>query len=752
MKPSLGLRAKAELERRRRQRERQKQRVAPISFREFVECVNPRYRWYRHCEVLASVLQRVADGEIKRLMVFMPPRHSKSETVSRLFSAYFLYRYPQKWVGLTSYSAELAYTLSRNARENYRRIGGQLNEEAQAVKHWETGQGGGFWAAGVGGAMTGKGWGLGLIDDPIKNAEDAASDVIRAKQQDWYSSTFYTREEPWSDTDPQSALIVIQCMTGDTPVLMDDGTEIPLRVVKVGDQIATYDNGKLGTSRVLNHRSNHSDFVHRITMTSGKIVHANERHPFLVEEHGQLKWVRLKNLTTDHKIVIVRGNGASGKERLALPMTAKSLPSVEGSAIRTTKRRSGQMGTVRHHSTQRPTVMGISSIGTESPSLSMMRCLRRKTANALFANSPQGIMCALIGAENYASITATSPIQSEDFCATTVTSPWATPRQKKPQLQWSNTSDFTSEQIESIEPAGVEEVFDIQVERTENFIANGLVSHNTRWHEDDLSGWLLSEEVAGDEPDRWHIVNLPAIAEEQQRFPETCTIESDWREPGEALCPERRPIEKLNKIEKRIGQYFFDALFQQRPSAKEGEFFKVDKLETVDAESAGLRKCRAWDLAASKGAGAYTAGVLLGADDKGIYYVCDVKRAQLSADDAKTALRSTAVGDGQAVAIHLPQDPGQAGKAQAEQLVRFLAGFIVKAEPVTGSKETRAFSFAAQVNAGNVKMIKGDWNKAFKEELRQFPRGKYKDQVDSASDAFNELALGGQYRSGTFRR
>jgi hypothetical protein len=68
---------------------------------------------------------------------------------------------------------------------------------------WEIvgGQGGWLWATGVGGSITGKGWGLGLIDDPIKNAEDTASDVIRAKQQDWYSSTFYTREEPWSDTD-----------------------------------------------------------------------------------------------------------------------------------------------------------------------------------------------------------------------------------------------------------------------------------------------------------------------------------------------------------------------------------------------------------------------------------------------------------------------------------------------------------------------------------------------------------------------
>jgi phage terminase large subunit-like protein len=78
--------------------------------------------------------------------------------------------------------------------------------------------------------------------------------------------------------------------------------------------------------------------------------------------------------------------------------------------------------------------------------------------------------------------------------------------------------------------------------------------------------------------------------------------------------------------------------------------------------------------------------VLIGADDNGLYYVCDVERGQLSADAAKATLRSTAVGDGQGVAIHLPQDPGQAGRAQAEQFVRFLAGFNVKAKPVTGSK------------------------------------------------------------------
>lgn len=585
-----------------------------------------------------------------------------------------------------------------------------------------------------------------IVDDPIKNAEEAASETIRAKLQDWWNSTWYTREEPWSDTDPNGAMIVVQCMTGDTPVLMADGTEIPLRDVKAGDQIATYDNGKLVTSKVLNHRSNHNDFVYRITMTSGKIVRANERHPFLVEEDGQLKWVRLKNLTTDHKIVTLRGNGGSGKGRLVTLMVAKNPPFVEVSAIRTTKGRSGQMGIVRRQSTRSPIATSISSIGTGSLPPTMMRCLWHRMESALFASNPQEITSALIGVENYASITATSPIQSEDSCVTIATSPWGTPRQKKLHSQWLNTSDFTIEQIESIEPAGIEEVFDIQVERTENFIANGLVSHNTRWHEDDLAGWLLEQERQAEDDDdleRWHIVNLPAIAEEPEpnQFPASCTVEPDWREPGMALCPERRPIEKLRKIEKRIGGYFFDALFQQRPTAKEGEFFKVSKLETVDATPAGLELCRGWDLASTEGGGAYTSGVLIGTDPKGVWYVLDVARGQWSSDDVETQLISTARSDGPDVLIHIPQDPGQAGKKQAISIVRMLAGYAVKTEPASGSKETRAFAFSAQVNVGNVKLLKGAWNKVFIEELRQFPRGKYKDQVDSSSDAFNELAL-----------
>lgn len=143
---------------------------APLSFREFVTLVNPRYEWYWHCDLLAETLDRVLTGEINRLMIFLPPRHSKSETASRLFSAYYLYRNPDKWVGLCSYAQDLANTLSRASKANYLSAGGKMGDVA-GVQHWETGKGGGFWASGVGGPITGKGFHCLSPDTPISTPD-----------------------------------------------------------------------------------------------------------------------------------------------------------------------------------------------------------------------------------------------------------------------------------------------------------------------------------------------------------------------------------------------------------------------------------------------------------------------------------------------------------------------------------------------------------------------------------------------------
>jgi phage terminase large subunit-like protein len=135
------------------------------------------------------------------------------------------------------------------------------------------------------------------------------------------------------------------------------------------------------------------------------------------------------------------------------------------------------------------------------------------------------------------------------------------PSQKQSLSLWPNTSDFATDAIASIEPAGIAEVFDLQIERTGNFIANGLVSHNTRWHEDDLAGRILSSE---DGPN-WTVVSLPAEAEENDPLGRTL---------GEALCPTRYDVAALADIRKVLGSYGYAALYQQRPSSPEGGILK----------------------------------------------------------------------------------------------------------------------------------------------------------------------------------
>lgn len=443
-------------------------RAGAMSFVEFVARVNPRFVWYDHCRRLAAVLQRVADGELTRVIIAAPPRHGKSEQVSRLFSAYYLYRHPERWVGMTSYAADLAYTLSRAARDNYTRAGGAIRDDAGAVKHWETGEGGGLWAAGFGGPITGKGAHLAIIDDPIKNAEEAASATIGERNRDWYRSTLYTRLEPGA------AVIVMQ----------------------------------------------------------------------------------------------------------------------------------------------------------------------------------------------------------------------------------------------------------------------------TRWPgPGDLIGWLFEQETDGDEAEHWHVVSFEAEKEaELPEIPATCTLEPDPRAVGQALCPERYPLERLKKIARAIGSFFYAALFQQRPRARTGNMFPRHLATIIPAAPAGIRWVRYWDKAGTADGGKYSAGVKIGIDPDGLVIVGDVQRKQLGSHERNQLMRQTAELDGTATTIWTEQEPGSGGKESAEATIKLLAGFSVHADKVTGDKATRAEPFAAQWQAGNVRLVKGAWNTAYLDELEAFPTGTFSDQTDASSGAFNKCA------------
>ncbi len=418
--------------------------------------VSPTFRWdWPHLVHIQAELDRITRGEIDRLMLFLPPRHGKSEQATVRYPVWRMEREPSCRVVVAAYNETLAMRFSRKARRlAMGRV--QLARDRTAVLDWETTSGGGLRAVGVGGGVTGQGFDLLIIDDPVKSREEAESETYRDRVWDWYRDDLYTR------TEPGAALVLIM----------------------------------------------------------------------------------------------------------------------------------------------------------------------------------------------------------------------------------------------------------------------------TRWHEDDLAGRLLREMNSG-EGDTWTVVNLPALAEENDPL---------GRPVGAALCPDRYDEAALARRKAVLGTYSFTALYQQRPLPAEGGMFRREWFRIIDAAPAIGERVRYWDKASTDGDGDYTAGVLMSRGDDGIYTVLDVVRGQWSSGARSRIMRQTAELDGVDVRITVEQEPGSGGADSARADIVDLAGFTVHAERPSGDKAVRAEPFAAQCEAGNVRIVRGPWNGAYLDELAAFPMGTHDDQVDASSGAFNRLA------------
>lgn len=189
-----------------------------------------------------------------------------------------------------------------------------------------------------------------------------------------------------------------------------------------------------------------------------------------------------------------------------------------------------------------------------------------------------------------------------------------------------------------------------------------------------------------------------------------------------------------------------------------GMFFKREWFEIVEAAPAMVDEIRYWDRAATevpagkKSKASWTAGVRMGKDARNVIFIKDVSRFRGSPLVVESSIKNVATQDGLRIRVGIEQDPGQAGKAEAQTQIRNLLGFVAEVNTVRERKGLRAKPLSAQVQAGNVKLVRGPWNEAFIKEAGNFDGSDkcVSDQTDAASGAFHMLTV--VKRAGTWRR
>lgn len=468
--------------------------------------------------------------------------------------------------------------------------------------------------------MTGKGADLMIIDDPHSEQEAAlatGNPEVFNSVYEWYTSG------PRQRLQPNGAIVIVMCMTGDTRVLMASGKQKLLRDIRPGDHVATFDKGRLATSKINNWRSNGVDQVYKVQTQSGIILRANERHPFLVFNEGVCEWTRLRQLQVGDELVALKGAVDRHEPKTSLGFAARACQKLVTTA-KTQMRRIGLWDTTasgnllyvlrkgatvkpkhkvcaKHTTTKRDGLTDtegiITRLSTAAPSASkvvtaslltnMHKWLQNAATDVMFAGKSLHLKTlAHTGAASCVLTTATAQEKCEGSCATIATLQSDTERRQTFLNELRRISDFTTDRIVSITPCGFEEVFDVEVDRTENFIANGVVSHNTRWSKADLTGKVLKSSGELGKDEEWEVIELPAIMPS-----------------GKPLWPEFWSLGELTALRDELPSSKWNAQYQQNPTAEEGAIVKREWWKIWEKEKAPSCEfiIQSWDTAFTKG-------------------------------------------------------------------------------------------------------------------------------------------------------
>lgn len=701
-----------------------------------------------HHSLLLNACQNLGSVQVPNLMVLMPPGSAKSTYVDVVYVPWFMARKPRSNVILASYASDIAKKQGRRARQlikgaDFRRIwpDAELRQDQSAADEWALANGSEYMAGGILSGLTGNRAALGVLDDPIKGRQQAESQTIRDTTWDAYVDDFCSRLIPGA---PQ---IMILCMTGDTRVLMGDTSEKRLKDIRAGDMVASYHKGRLVASRVAAWRNNGPDSVFEITMTSGITVKANERHPFLVDRGGELEWVRLKNISVGDRIL--RVIGGSGGGQCVQNQSATSQSPVRASVQSTTAGSDGLMAIVPH--LLRAGLEKISSYATATASalMSTKPCSKARAVSAQSARGQDRKARQIIGRTGSASITTTTLERSADFSATTAISLLAEAGASSCSRAPLNTLSVMGEAVVSILPCGHEDVFDIQVERTENFIANGLVSHNTRWHADDPAGRILPEDWDGEsgmfegrDGRWWHVICLPAIADRMD--------DPLDRAIGETLWPEWFSQAHWAPFQKNVRTW--TSLYQQKPSAEEGTFFKMAWFKRYSEKPKFLNIYMTSDHApGGTEHNDFNVFRVWGVDEHQHIWLLDGYRVQGTIDVAMGVKLDEVTGE-QALADEgalplikkwkplcwFPENDNNWKSSEpfvraAMRRVKVLCR-IEAISTAGGDKATKAQPFQAKAAMGEVHIPVGPMGDEVLEQYKKFPSGRWDDEVDAAAN------------------
>lgn len=772
------------------------------------------YPWTSYVE--RRVLAAIVDPEPRFIILNTPPQVGKTTFSGLLLPAWYLGMYPHHQVIFVAYAQEYAESWGLKARGLMDRYGRKLfgvgvSNQQSAAANWKTEQGfGGMMSVGIGGGITG---------------------------------------------NPGN------CFPGDTLVSGPSGPRKMAEIARDGGIVWGYDHtsGKVVARPVSASKSSGRRPVVEIQFTSGRVIRCTDDHPIYIEGLGYTRaglvegGAKVRALCGG-PVRRMRGRGdaprlrarqedpAGVEERLLQPdLHGEPLSPNDGPTVRLLRRaprpdrrrreEEGSLllaglstGSQRRQASHQglPAVLG--GVHPAAFARHLLLALMRGQG-ACAADARQGQLPLQDGRllhEGVRRDAAPDPRAGRRLLRRLLEAIRPATRTSHPSHRREPAEQPAREPADALsgmpyDPPQVEtdtvslvrrlrgrgvEVFDIQVEGTNNFFAEGVLVHNciiiddviktmeeaassttkkkhleeydgaissrfqegdpetgepgttvlltaTRFSEDDLSGRLIERmDKEGYDGDRWEVISIPALAEPPE------DVESDeleeWRDflgrrAGEGLkC--RFSQRFFEKRRSSIDAFAYSALYQQNPGLRQGGMFPRDLWAYWNASNLpGLpRVVRAWDLATTEGGGDWTVGTKMALGTNGDLYVLDRIRVQYGPSRVEDLVETTAQADGYDTLVLIEQEKAGAGKALVEHYQRKLAGYNVKPAKIEGAKEVRATPYSAMQNRQRVHLPEDapwleEWKAEHAKMMGDGRRPRHDDQIDTGAYCVLEL-------------